>query len=60
IYPVMSEQVVITKRLMLVEEVRVTEVHAVDRDKRVVTLLREEIEVNRTSLQNETTIRPKH
>ncbi|MGI4830704.1 MAG: YsnF/AvaK domain-containing protein [Janthinobacterium lividum] len=51
IYPVVSEQIVVSKKLMLVEEVRVTEVHTVERDNRVVTLLREKVEVTRTSLE---------
>lgn len=49
IYPVVSEQVIVTKKLVLVEEVRVTEVHTVEHDRRVVTLSRENVEVVRTS-----------
>ena len=37
IYPVVSEQVIVTKKLVLVEEVGVTEVYTVEHDRRVIT-----------------------
>ena len=51
IYPVVEEQLVLTKRLILKEEVRVTQRDTERRDTQVVTLRREHIEVERETLK---------
>lgn len=48
IYPVVEEQLVITRQLILREEVRVTRRDTEHRDTRTVTLHREHLEVTRT------------
>ncbi len=50
IYPVVEEQLILTKRLVLKEEVRVTQRDTERRDTQVVTLRREHIEVERETL----------
>lgn len=50
IYPVVEEQLVLTKELVLREEVRVTQREAERRHPQVVTLRREDISVERTPL----------
>ncbi len=47
IYPVMEEQLVLTKQLILKEEVRVTQRDIEHRDTQVVTLRREQIAIER-------------
>ncbi len=49
IYPVVEERLVLTKELVLREEVRVTRRDTEKRDTRVVTLQRESVTVRRTS-----------
>ena len=51
VYPVVEEQLVLTKRLILKEEVRVTQRDTERRDTQVVTLRREHIEVERETLK---------
>ena len=51
IYPVVEEQLVLTKRLILKEEVRVTQRDTERRDTQVVTLRREHIEIERETLK---------
>ena len=48
IYPVVEERLVLAKQLVLREELRVTERAAEVRDNRVVTLKREQVDVERT------------
>ncbi len=48
IYPLVEEQMVLTKQLILKEEVRVTKRSTERRDTQVVTLRREHLEVERT------------
>ena len=50
IYPVVEEQLMLTKRLVLKEEVRVTQRDTERRDTQVVTLRREHIEMEREDL----------
>ena len=47
IYPILEERLVLTKELVLVEEVRVTQLRSERRDTRVVTLRRERMDVQR-------------
>ncbi len=54
IYPVVEEQLVLTKRLILKEEVRVTQRDTERRDTQVVTLRREHITVERESKEPRT------
>lgn len=49
IYPIVEERLVLTKELVLREEVRVTRHHTEKRDTRVITLQRESVTVNRVS-----------
>ena len=49
IYPVVEEQVVLTKQLILKEEIRVTKRNTERRDNQVVTLRREHVVVERSS-----------
>ena len=51
IYPVVEEQLVLTKRLVLKEEIRVTQRDTERRDTQVVTLRREHIEIERETLK---------
>ncbi len=54
IYPVLEEVVVVEKRLMLVEEIRVTTRQTIEHQPQSVTLRREEVSVDRTASTNET------
>lgn len=54
IYPVLEEIVVVEKKLMLVEEIRVTTRQTVEHEPQSVTLRREEISVERSAPVNET------
>ncbi len=51
IYPLVEEQLVLTKQLILKEEIRVTRRHAVRQDTQVVTLRREHLTVEREPLR---------
>ena len=51
VYPVVEEQLVLTKRLVLKEEVRITQRDTERRDTQVVTLHREHIEVERETFK---------
>ena len=50
IYPVVEEQLILTKRLVLKEEVRITQRDTERRDTQVVTLRREHLEIEREDL----------
>ena len=51
IYPILEERLVLTKELVLVEEVRVTQLRSERRDTRVVTLRRERMDVQREEVE---------
>ena len=51
VYPVVEEQLVLTKRLVLKEEIRVTQRDTERRDTQVVTLRREHLTVERETLE---------
>jgi uncharacterized protein (TIGR02271 family) len=53
IIPVVEEQVFYQKRLVLVEELRVRKQVIEERNPQQVTLLKEEVEINRSTPQNE-------
>ena len=52
IYPVLEEVIVVEKRLMLIEEIRVTTRQTVVREPQTVSVRREEISVERTPATN--------
>ena len=51
VYPILEERLVLTKELVLVEEVRVTQQRSEHRDTQVVTLRRERMEVQREEVE---------
>jgi uncharacterized protein (TIGR02271 family) len=53
IYPLVEEQLVLTKQLILKQEVRVTKREGEKRDTQVVTLRREQLSVVRTPIDKE-------
>ena len=53
IYPVLEEVIVVEKRLMLVEEIRVTTQQTIVHDPQTVTVRREEVNVERMATANE-------
>ncbi len=54
IYPVIEERLVVSKQLVLTEEVRVTRVDSEKRDTRVIQIIREEVTVERRPADSST------
>lgn len=51
VYPILEERLVLTKELVLVEEVRVTQQRSEHRDTQVITLRRERVDVQREEVE---------